>query len=139
MAGYEVVLQNKAMLPVMAYAISHEWQGGTGRSRTCQSSMGFRKPMIGAGETKTIQSQLAKRESPVTPVIDFVLLSDGAYFGKDSCRTLSEYTTRLAQRRATFQTILKRVQAEGVEKTLVWMKEELSWDVRPLLTPKKMK
>jgi hypothetical protein len=139
MADYDMLVRNTSNAPVMAYAIRHESQLGTRRTRDCQSSLGFSEPMIGAGETKTIQAHLQKYGPSTTPVVDLVLLEDGTYFGTDQCGILTEYTRRLKERRATFQTVMNRIQREGVDKTVAWMSAELARDVQPLLAPKKMK
>jgi len=138
MDAYEVVLRNKADLAIMAYAISHESQVEGKRARVCQSSLGFHEPMIAAGETKTVQSHLHRHGPTVTPVVDLVLLENGSYFGNDSCGVLNDYRKRLGERRATFQTVLQRLQRDGTEQTIVWMRQELTRDVRPLLSPKKI-
>jgi len=138
MDSYDVVLRNKADVGIMAYAISHESQVEGKRARVCQSSQGFREPMIAAGETKTIQSHLHRHGPTVTPVVDLVLLQNGSYFGNDSCGVLKDYQTRLAERRTTLQSVLQRLERDGAQQTIVWMRQELTRDVEPLLAPRKI-
>ena len=68
-----------------------------------------------------------------------MLLKDGTYFGQNSCGILADYTKRPEERRATFDTTVRRIQKDGLEKTIEWMRQELNQDVGPLLAPKKMK
>lgn len=141
MAFYEVVVRNKTDVPIMAYAISHEARFGDGAktNRICQASMGFSNPMIAAREIKAISSNLHNHGSPsTTPVMDLVLLEDGSYFGNDSCGYLQEYQRRLDERLTVYQAVLRRLQNDGVDKTAAWLKQELSRDSQPLLSPKKM-
>jgi hypothetical protein len=53
MAKYELVMQNKTNLPIVAYTIGHK-HGAEERYGTCQSSYGFTGPMVEPAETKTI-------------------------------------------------------------------------------------
>ena len=139
MASYELVLRNKSDVPIMAWAISHEAQVGTGLARTCQGSAGFREPMIAARETKTIYPSLHKHASPTfTPVIDLVLLQDGSYFGKDTCRNLADYQTKLDTRRTTLSVVMRLLRTDGADATALWIKQELDRDVQPLMNPRKI-
>ncbi len=139
MADYDMVLRNTTSVPIVAYAIRHESQSATGRDATCQSSLGFSGPRIGAGETSTIDVHLQRSGPTTPPVVDFVLLSNGTYFGAARCGILHDYVTRLAERRATLRAVTNLIRRDGVEKTTAWINAELERDVQPLLTPTKLK
>jgi hypothetical protein len=139
MSSYELQLRNRSALPIMAYAIAFESHGAgdAARHRICFSSQGFTTPMIGAGETKALHPHLSNSKLPnVTPVVDLVLLADGSYFGDDVCKTLPQYQTRLSERRSAYELVLRRLNQDGPEKAGMWLKEELSRDIKPLLNPK---
>jgi hypothetical protein len=130
MARYEVNLENVSGKGVMAYAISYNFfsADGSPRGRTCGSSFGFdiTNPMIGTGQTKTTYANLAKRGVRVTPVVDLAVLDDGSAYGKDTCGVLSQFQQSLAARRATQQAVLHRLEKDGPQKTLLWLREELA-------------
>lgn len=145
MARYEVNLENVSGKGVMAYAISYNFLNADGspRGRTCGSSFGFDviNPMIGAGQTKTTYANLARRGVKVTPAVDLAVLDDGSTFGKDTCGVLSQFQQSLAARRATQQAVLHRLEKDGPQKTVLWLREELAQtattDVR-FLNPKRV-
>jgi len=66
------VIRNTRNQPVMPFAIRHEATLPVGVANVCHASMAFSKPMMAAGETKTIDANLARRRIHITPVIDFV-------------------------------------------------------------------
>jgi hypothetical protein len=140
MATYEVVLRNNSHAPVMAWSIKHLFEEGAIRKGVaCQSSIGYTKPMLNAGETKTTFVRLRHGNSQVTPTIDLVLLADGTYFGEDWCEVGRRYPTQLAAKRDAYQLILDRLTKDGPERTAGWLREQLSRDDRKLLSPKRMK
>jgi hypothetical protein len=139
MATYEVVMRNTTTVPIMVYAISYEWAGDDGKpSSTCGASLGFTDPMIGAGEVKTIQPTLHQHGFSVTPVVDLVLLENGSYYGDNRCGSLSQYQSGLQDRRITYQVVLRRLQADGIEKTTTWLTQQLKRDLGPFLAPKRI-
>ncbi len=136
--AYDVVVRNRADVPVMAWCINYVARPDENLG-TCAAMMSLSKPLLNPGETKTLREAFYEPEPTITPLIDLVILENGLYYGKNACNTLIEYINRLDGRRSALQNVARRLEKDGPDKTMSWLKQELSRDIKPLLNVKKMK
>lgn len=137
-AAYDVVVRNQGDVPVMAWSINYVATPDANLG-TCAAMMSLSKPLLNPGETTTLREVLYEPGPTITPLIDLVILENGLYYGKNACSTLIEYINGLDGMRTALQNVARRLEKDGPDKTMSWLKQELSRDVKPLLNIKKMK
>lgn len=135
--AYNLVVRNRATVPVMAWTINFLSRADS-KTGTCATRPSFTEPLLQPGETKTVYEPISAEGPTMTPDIDFVMLQNGSYYGKNNCAALVDYTTRLSERQNLFQQLAIRLERDGTDKTIAWVKLERDRQVGPLLSPRKL-
>ncbi|MDX2180480.1 MAG: hypothetical protein SFV18_12870 [Bryobacteraceae bacterium] len=144
---FDVNLKNTSTKGTMAYSIRYDFADSKGEKlqHTCFHSHSFNAalPMIEGGGVKslTLQTTVLLQAAVIRPVVDLLLLSDGTYSGEDSCHRLEIYQQALEAVRVHQAGILRRLEKDGPEKTIAYLKEQVAQrdtTDRLLMNPKKL-
>jgi hypothetical protein len=146
-ARFDIGIKNTSAKGTMAYSIRYDFADSKGDKlqHTCFHSHSFNAalPMIeGSGaKSLTLQTTVLSQAAVIRPVVDLVLLSDGTYSGEDVCHRLEIYQQSLEAVRVHQAGILRRLEKDGPEKTIAYLKEQVAQrdtTDKLLMNPKKL-
>ena len=118
----------------MAYAIRYSWGGKDGDASagggfsSSYAGGDWTYPLLAAGATAVHTSGHVQRGGTLTAAADFVLLSDGSFYGPNGSRTLEEFQQNLASTRGEQQHVSSILQTEGSEALKRYLEKQLAQD-----------
>ena len=129
--AFTCVLENASDEDVVLYAINWIWQdeSGTVLTRSTYTYLWFfdpGKPVLKAGEIKTLTKDLIPSGPVLRAQIDSVLLADGVAYGRDESHSRQRFRYLLSATRSTERKILSLLESQGPEKVKDFLRKELA-------------
>ena len=130
LVDFTITLRNATQQPVICYTLSFSWydaNGAAARGGGVRYSGGdWSQPSIPSGGTATAQQIMLQRSGTLKATVDFVLLADGTYYGRDRFRTLDMLQKHLEATRSMEEYVLSLLNTEGPDAVKRFLESELA-------------
>jgi hypothetical protein len=130
LVDFTITLRNATQQPVICYTLSFSWYDANGAAASGghvrYSGGDWSQPSIPSGGTATAQEIMLQRSGTLKATVDFVLLADGTYYGRDRFRTLDMLQKHLEATRSVEENVLSLLNTEGPDAVKRFLTSELA-------------